>query len=60
MERSDVVTDGGWPRDLSGQGPAANGGGATARGGQTGQDTRTLTTKPVLPAPVKYTLGSVS
>lgn len=51
VERSDVVMDGGWPRDLSaGQGPAANpgGGGATARGGQAGQDTRTLTMKPVL------------
>ena len=67
VDRSDVVMDGGWPRDLRvGQGPAANQG-ATASGGQTGQtlgvrgwqDTRTLM-KPVLPALVTYTLGMVS
>lgn len=62
VERSDVVMDGGWPRDLSaGQGPAANRGGGrhspwgTGRPGHQDPDDEACP-----PAPVKYTLRIAS
>lgn len=60
VDRSDVVMDGGWPRDLSaGQGPAANRGrhspwGTGSRPGHQDPDDEACP-----PAPVKDTLGIV-